>query len=70
MVEWNKILQKAEKGFDTDFFPVKYAPSGTISTLVIEWVNAGLLILQLSNLPIHTVKTVNWAFIRVEILEY
>ena len=70
MLALNEALQKAREGLDTQFVQVKYAPSGTISALLTEQANAGLLIPRLSNLLIRAAKTVDAAVVGVEILEH
>ena len=52
MLVLNEVLQKAGKESDTRFSRIRYMLSKVVSTLLTKKANAGLLILQLSNVLI------------------
>lgn len=49
---------------------MRYAPSGVISTLPTEKVDAGSLILRLASSLIRDAKTIDSELVRVEVLEH
>lgn len=52
MLALNKALERAEKGLEMCFCPIRYLSSDRVSALCIGNANARLLILQLSNILI------------------
>lgn len=69
MLALNKALQKAGVERKVRFSRVRYAPSGSISALLIEKADATMLFPQRSNLLIQAAKSVDDAVVGVEILE-
>lgn len=70
MLALNEALAKAGEGVDVRFLRVRNSPSGSVSALLTEKANAGLLIPRLSNALIRAAKTVDAAIIGVEVLEH
>lgn len=69
MLALNESLQKAGVDPKVRFSRVRYAPSGSISALLLEKADATMLLPQRSNLLIRAAKTVDDAVVGVEILE-
>lgn len=70
MLALNEALQKVGEEAHVQFSQVRYAPSRTISALLTEKADIGLLIPQQSNLLIRAIKIVDPAIVGVEILEH
>ena len=69
MLALNESLQKAGVDPKVRFSRVRYAPSGSISALLLEKADASMLLPQRSNLLIRAAKTVDDAVVGVEIFE-
>lgn len=70
MLVLNEALQKAGKESDTRFSRIRYMPSKVVSALLTKKANAGLLILQLSNVLIWTAKTDDIVIVKVKVLKH
>ena len=69
MLALNESLQKAGVDPKVRFSRVRYAPSGSVSALLLEKADATTLLPQRSNLLSRAAKTVDDAVVGVEILE-
>ena len=69
MLALNEALQKAGLESKVRFSRVRYAPSGSISALLTEKVDAAMLLPKQSNLLIRAAKAVDDAIVGVEVLE-
>lgn len=70
MLALNEKLLKAGKGLNKWFCRAKNSLLGVVFTLFIKKPNTRLLVLQLSNMLICIVKTIDLIIVGVEILKY